>query len=241
MTTRKLLVSALLALAAALATAAPAAARTAEGPTAETPAAAAARAQSDEPEDAGLGAGPAAPPWVWRLGLRLGAFDMINSSDSYDAVYGDPVPLLGVAIETEIRRRWLIGLTWDFGEVDGEQVLPSRPPRPTGVGTTLSYRPLSLTGAYVLNPAAGWRWHLGAGVTRLDWSDEGITRRNDGSDVGYHAVAGLRHSHRSWTFGGELRYSTIPDAVGDGGIAGFFGEDDLGGVALHLVALYRLR
>lgn len=193
--------------------------------------------QAGEPETAA----PPAPPPVWRLGLRLGAFDMTQSSDSYDAVYGDTMLQYGVALEVELRRRWLVELTWDNGEVDGEQVLPSRPPLPTGVDTTLTYRPLALTGAYVLTPDSRWRWHLGAGVTLLDFSDEGLTRRSDGSETGYHAVAGVRRPLRRWTAGGELRYSTIPDAVGDVGITELFGEDDLGGIALHFVALYRLQ
>jgi hypothetical protein len=223
-TTTRLIALALL----ALAPAAPALAQT-DPPADDEPAA-----------DDGPAAGQPGPRPIWRLGVRLGAFDMINSSDSYDAVYGDPMPQLGVALEAEIRR-WLIGLTWDHGEVDGEQVLPGRPPRPTGAGETLTYRPLSLTAAWVVNPAARWRWHLGAGVTLLDWEDEGVTRSADGSDTGAHAVAGIRRERRRWTFGGELRWSTIPDAVGEAGITRFFGEDDLGGIAFHVVALYRLR
>jgi hypothetical protein len=183
---------------------------------------------------------PPAPPPAWRLGLRLGAFDMINSADSYDAVYGDPLPLVGVGLEVEVRR-WLLGLTYDLGEVDGEQVLPGRPPRPTGVEETLTYRPLALTGAYLLNPAGRWRWHLGAGAVLLDWEDEGASRSDGGSDAGALAVVGLRRDPGRWSLGGELRWSTIPDAVGEAGVTRFFGEDDLGGLALHLVALYRLR
>jgi hypothetical protein len=183
---------------------------------------------------------PARPPVEVRLGARLGAFDMVNSPDSYDAVFGEPMPQLGLALEVQPWRRVLLALTYDYGEVDGEQVLPSRPPRQTGVSETLTYQPLALTAAWVANPEARWRWHLGGGLTLLDWKDEG-TRSASGSDSGYHAVAGLRTARARWTLGGELRYSTIPDAVGESGITAFFDEDDLGGLALHFVALYRLR
>ncbi len=204
-------------------------------------AAAPAPAQTDpDAAEADPAAAPAGAPPAWRLGLRLGAFDMINSADSYDATWGDPMPQLGVALEVEVRR-WLVGLTYDYGEIDGEQVLPGRPPRPTGVEETLTYRPLALTGAFVLNPAARWRWHLGAGVTLLDWEDQGLTRSAGGTDTGGHAVVGVRRGRNRWSFGGELRWSTIPDAVGEAGITRFFGEDDLGGVAFHVVALYPLR
>lgn len=201
-------------------------------------AAAAAQASSS---GAAADAGAPDPAVTWRLGFRLGAFDLINSPDSYDAVYGgDLMPQAGVAVELQVGRRWLIDLTYDRGKVNGEQVLPTRPPRGTGVGESLTYQPLSLTGAFVFNPQRRWRWYAGLGATRLDWKDEGLTRGSSGTDNGTHVVLGLRREPHRWTFGGEVRYSRIPNAVGEAGISRFFGEDDLGGLSFHLLALFRV-
>jgi hypothetical protein len=203
--------------------------------------AAAAAAQPPSPAGAEAAGGAPGPALTWRLGFRLGAFDLINSPDSYDAVYGgDLMPQAGVAVELQVGRRWLVDLTYDRGKVDGEQVLPTRPPRGTGVGESLTYRPLALTGAFIFNPQARWRWYGGLGVTRLDWKDEGLSRSASGTDDGAHAVLGLRREPNRWSFGGELRYSQIPNAVGQAGITRFFGEDDLGGLSFHLEALFRL-
>jgi len=38
----------------------------------------------------------------------------------------------------------------------------------------------------------------------------------------------------------EARWSTIPDALGKGGVSALFGEDDWGGLALNLVLAFRL-
>lgn len=180
-------------------------------------------------------------PPSWHLGARLGAFDMINSSESYDAVYGSAMPQAGIAVELELRHRLRFALTYDYGQVDGEQVLPTRPPRGTGIDETLTYQPLALTASWVLNPAARWRFALGLGATLLTWKDEGGTRSASGSDPGAQLVAGLDRDLGRWRLGGELRYSTIPDAIGEAGVSKVFGEDDLGGIALHLTAMWRLR
>lgn len=89
---------------------------------------------------------------------------------------------------------------------------------------------------------------VGVGPTLLDWEDEGEARcpqgqTCDGSDTGYHGVAGLRWStanHR-FTVGGELRYSGVPDAVGEAGITRLFDEDDLGGTTVGVSLLWRVR
>lgn len=188
-----------------------------------------------------------APPALWRLAARLGAFDMTGSSRSYDAVYGgDPIPQLGLGLELELRSRWLLSVTYDYGEVDGEQVLPTRPPRPTGQGTTLTYQPLAVGAAVIVNPRHRWGIALGGGALWLDWEDRGASGSAGGSDAGYYALAGLRRRPglddlgRRWQWGGELRYSSVPDAVGEGGITALFGEDDLGGVSLTVVLFYHL-
>ncbi len=180
-------------------------------------------------------------PWRWSLGGRLGAFEMIGSADSYDAVFGEPMPQVGLALEAEVRRHLLLALTYDYGRVEGEQVLPSRPPRPTGIAETLTYQPLAATAAWVANPDARWRFYAGGGATLLFWEDEGGTRSADGTDPGAHAVVGLRRAGEGFRWGAELRYSTVPDAIGEAGISRAFGEDDLGGLALTFVGMWRLR
>ncbi len=182
-------------------------------------------------------AAEAAP--TWRLGARLGGLEPTNAQRSYDAVYGGVLPLLGVEAEIEVRGRLRLALSWEHGEVDGEQVLPTDPPRPIGVRETLTYEPLALTASWVLNPQRRWRVSLGGGLLLLSWEDRG-SRTASGSDPGAVALLGVDRELGRWRLGLELRASTVPNAIGDAGISKLYGEDDLGGVGLHLRAAWRL-
>jgi len=206
-------------------------------------AAPAARGQ-DEPRDDPPPAHPRTPV-SWAAGVRLGAFDMTNSPDSYDAVYGDPLIFYGASLETQWRRLRL-GLSFDYGTVSGERVLlTGGSTRGTGVGQDLTLTPLHLTAAWRFNPGARWEWSAGLGPSWLSWKDEGGGFSDSGSQAGGSAVVALRRARPGlnapgWEFGGELRWSTFPGALpDDGGVTAFYGEDDPGGLALTFLALHR--
>lgn len=174
-----------------------------------------------------------------RAGFRLGAFEMINSSDSYDAVYGDPMPLLGVHVEGRVWRRLFLEASLDYGRVDGERAFPA-----LGIDTTLSYLPLHTAATWRLDrPDRGGPWELRAGLgpSFLSWEDDSDIRSADGTEVGGNVVLEVRRLREGWMFGGELRWSTFPDAVGGGGatVTDLFDEDDLGGLAVSFLALRR--
>lgn len=179
------------------------------------------------------------PPREWRAGLRLGAFEMINSSDTYDAIFGDPMPMLGAQVEWEPWPRLLVGLSLDYGRVTGELVRLSDPPTGTGVGAKLTYIPVHLTAAWRADRGGDWAVHLGAGPSWLSWDFDSRVSTSDGSETGGHLLVSLRRLRESWIFGGELRWSSFPDAIGDAEASKFFGDDDAGGLALQLVALRR--
>jgi hypothetical protein len=178
----------------------------------------------------------------FRLGFRLGAFEMVNSPDSYDAVYGDPMPLLGVHLEGRVWRRLFLQASLDYGQVDGERVLPSDPPRGTGIDTTLTYIPLHTAASWRLTgPADAGRWEVRAGLgpSFLSWEDDGGVASADGTEVGGNVVLSVLRLGQRWHFGGEVRWSTFPDAVGGDGptVTNFFDEDDLGGLSVSFLAL----
>lgn len=201
--------------------------------------AAGAGAQSPEPaEEQTRRWRPAEPEWA--LGLRVGAFQMINSSNSYDAVYGDPLLQVGGQVELRLWRRVLVAVSADWGEVSGRRVILTPSPTPTDVGVTLTYQPSHLTVGWFVLADRPWEVFLGAGPSHLSWSQSNVLRGDSGSAVGGHALAGTRRQMGAFTLGGELRWSTFPKAMGEHNVSAFFGEDDMGGLTLQLVALRRL-
>lgn len=177
-------------------------------------------------------------------GARLGGFEMVNAEDSYDAVFDDPMPMLGIQLDWHWRPRWVLEATVDYGEVDGERVFPADPPVGTGIDETLTYVPVHVTASWSFYRADPWELRAGAGPSLLWWEDDsdvklaGVDASDDGTDLGASAALSLRRAFTAWTLGGELRWSTFPDAAGDAGVTELFDEDDLGGVSVHVIALW---
>lgn len=176
-----------------------------------------------------------------RLGLRLGAFEMINSDDSYDAVFGDPLFLGGADLELRFTRHWLVRLSAEYGEIDGEQVLLTDPPTPTGIETTLTYTPIHASAGFLVGPDTPWRLLIGGGATLLRWEESGPSGADSSTDPGGHLLLALERTGERWGIGGEAIYSSIPDAAGAGGATDFFDEDDLGGLAVSLTLRRKIR
>lgn len=174
-------------------------------------------------------------------GLRIGAFEPTNSQRSYDAVFGGAMLQGGAELDLGVGRHLLVLLAADYGRVDGERVLPTTPPRKTGIGERLTLLPVHLDAGWQLRPGRIWVPYLAAGPTWLHWRDASGDQSRSADDFGGNVLVGLRRDAARWSFGGEVRYSSIPDAIGRGGISKLFGEDDLGGFALHFVARRRLR
>jgi opacity protein-like surface antigen len=66
---------------------------------------------------------------------------------------------------------------------------------------------------------------------KSDFSDGDINE----SFTSYHILGGVDVPVSQWIgVGGEVLYRWVPDALGDGGIAGEFDESDLGGLALKV-------
>ena len=166
-----------------------------------------------------------------RAGVRVGAFDMTNAGDSYDAVYGDPMLVGGLELAAVFDRNWFLQLTVSGGEMEGEQVVLLPEPLPTGYDTTFRMTPVHLTGGRSFG-SGRWRFATGLGPSYVSWEEEGEFETTSDENVGGHLLLGLSRTYADWLIGGELVYSIVPDAIGKGGASGQLGEEDMGGVAL---------
>ena len=84
--------------------------------------------------------------------------------------------------------------------------------------------------------------YVGGGIGSLKFeetsdfaeADENVSERF----TSYHVVGGMEYAATRWLFvGGEVRYTSVPDALGAPGIAAEFDESNLGGVSVAVKVL----
>ena len=108
-----------------------------------------------------------------------------------------------------------------------------------GIPTTVTLTPIEFAGAYRLPRL--WRIvpYAGAGVVRQGYKETSQFAAA-GEDVkdshtGYLAMGGGEVQVWRWfSTAVEVRYRSVADAIGEGGVSKEFGEDDLGGSAIRI-------
>jgi hypothetical protein len=119
---------------------------------------------------------------------------------------------------------------------EGERVLvatPTSPVQQLGFPLKLRLTPMFLAVGYRLRdgklivPYAG----VGGSLTSYQGESEvaGESFDDDGSKAGFLGFAGVEVGRGMFRVGAEAGYTTVPDAVGLGGVTKVYGEDDLGG------------
>ena len=165
------------------------------------------------------------------------------ASESFDAVLDTSSGVI-FGGGAEIGLPWgglYVGVgAWQFSE-EGERVFVSGSEVfRLGIPVTIEVTPIEVTG--------GWRFknvsprfvpYVGAG-----WSSYAYKETSDfadaGDDVderfsGFHILGGAEFKLTRWLgVGGELAWTTVPDALGTGGASRAFDETDLGGVSYRL-------
>jgi hypothetical protein len=111
-----------------------------------------------------------------------------------------------------------------------------------GIPTTITLTPIEVTGAYRLRPL--WRFvpYAGAGFVRQGYEETSRFAATD-EDVseshnGFNLTGGAEIRLWRWVSSAiELRYRSLPDAIGKAGVSSEFGEDDLGGTGVRVKIL----
>lgn len=181
-------------------------------------------------------------------GLDIKGYGMVggmnfDAAQSFDAIFGSSSGTI-VGGGAEVGLPWgglYVGVgAWRFN-ADGERVFVSGSEVfPLGIPLSVEITPVEVTG--------GWRfknlWSRFVPYAGAGWSSYAYTETSEfaaaGEDVderfnGWHILGGAEFRIARWLgIGGEIAFSSVPDALGAGGASGAFDETDLGGTSYRL-------
>jgi opacity protein-like surface antigen len=176
-----------------------------------------------------------------------GGIDRLAAARSFNAIFGkDNGPVYGGGAEVVLRPGWFFRVNaWRFKE-QGERAL--RLENQTfrlGIPLTVTITPIEVNAGYrfpvgrrrVLIP------YVGGGVSSHGYKEtssfavgeENVNERF----TGYQVLGGVEYRlHRNVGVAGEVQYTTVPDALGAGGLSAEFNENDLGGLIVRARILF---
>jgi opacity protein-like surface antigen len=168
--------------------------------------------------------------------------DRMSASRSFNAVFGSgSAPLFGGGGEVVLHSRWFfrVGL-WRVKEAGERAVRLEGQTFRLGIPLTVTIVPVEVSGGYRfrLGPRSRLVPYVGGGFSSHGYTEtssfstgeENVSERF----AGYQILGGAEYRlHRLLAVAGEVQYTTVPDALGVGGLSEEFGETNLGGVILR--------
>lgn len=130
---------------------------------------------------------------------------------------------------------------WRFKQ-EGERVFigPAGEVFRLGIPVEVTVTPLEVTGGYrfrMISPRFTPYAGVGFSSYRYKETSEFAEPSEDVNErfSGFHLQAGAEYQVMQWlAVGGEVGWSSVADALGEGGVSAHFNEDDLGGTSVRL-------
>jgi hypothetical protein len=190
----------------------------------------------------------ALPATAQSRNVEIGGYAMVGqftfaASDSFDAILGTSSGTIfggGATVGLPLGGLFVDVGAWQFsasGEralvLDGEVI-------PLGIPLDITIVPLEIS--------AGWKFRIRKLPKLIPYAAGGYTSfgyketssfSGTGEDVddrfgGYHLRGGAEFKITRWLgVAGEFAWTTVPDAIGNGGVSAVFNEDDLGGTSFR--------
>ena len=171
------------------------------------------------------------------------AFDKVAASESFKAVAEkDTVTSFGGGIQvTNLWRGLFAEVAGETTSLDGERVFigPDDEVFRLGIPLKIKMTPVDVIGGWRSSPFDRFTTYGGAGATFLryeetsDFADASENVKE--SHTGFVLLGGVEVRAMQWVHvRGEVRYRSIKDALGVGGVSQAFDETDLGGVGFAL-------
>jgi hypothetical protein len=189
---------------------------------------------------------PDAPPFSVRLFGDAG-IDTLAAGRSFNAVLGeDRGPIYGGGGELVLRSNWFVRVAaWRFKEVGERAVRLENQTFRLGIPLTITIVPIEVSAGYrvplgrrkCLVPYAGGGFssHSYKETSTFAEANENVSERF----TGYQLLGGVEYRlHRLFGLAGEVQWTTVPDAIGAGGLSAEFDEADLGGLVVRARVLF---
>ena len=163
-------------------------------------------------------------------------FTTFTASESFETIFGSSSGTnFGGGLEVVLKNRF--GLSGRFGQIskDGERVFLMGNERfQLGIPVKVKIRPIMLDADYRF-PMRRIVPYVGGGVGVYQYEETSSfadTAENVSSSfTAYEVRAGFHAPLTRWFgAGAEFRWTTVPGALGEGGVSKELGEDDLGGI-----------
>jgi opacity protein-like surface antigen len=170
-----------------------------------------------------------------------GGYFQRAAKDSAQAVFEtDGTPIFGGGARYTFWKGLFASAAMRTFSEEGERVFVASPGGPVqrlGFPLRVAITPILLQ--------AGWRFRDGKLIVPYVSAGVAITQYEETSDVagesfdneftktGFTGAAGVEVGRGIFRFAGEVGYTTVPDAIGFGGVSAVYGEDDIGG--LHVI------
>ena len=188
------------------------------------------------------------PPPLPPPTLEIGGYAMVGlmnfaAADSFDVILGSPSGMIfggGARVGLPLGGLFVDVGAWQFrGEGERAFVFEGEEFE-LGIPVEVTVTPLEITGGWQfrLRRAPKFRPYVGGGFSSYGYKEtsEFATAAEDVDDrfTGYHLLGGAEYRVSRWVaLAGEVTWTTVPDALGEGGVSAEFNEDDLGGTSVR--------
>lgn len=181
---------------------------------------------------------PTAPASAGELAAELqGGYFGLAATKSADAIFGSSGGFTwGGAVRYTFHKGFFATAGVRTFSKSGERAFVADPTDPVArLGFPLSARitPVYLTVGYRFRDGKLVVPYAGLGGSLTSYSEQssvaGVTYDVSSTKAGFHAVGGVEVGRGRFRFGAEAGWSTVPNAIGVGGVSNIYNEDDIGG------------
>jgi opacity protein-like surface antigen len=189
------------------------------------------------------------PPPLPRPTLEIGGYGMIGlmnftAADSFDVIVGSPSGMIfggGARVNLPYGGLFVDVGAWRFGAEGERTFIFAGEEFDLGIPVEVTVIPVEFSAGWQfrLRRALQFRPYVGGGFSSYGYR-ESSKFATDAENVderfsGFHLLGGAEYRvSRIVALAGEATWTTVPDALGEGGVSAAFDETDLGGISFRL-------